>query len=101
MPSFKKGKRPLVYYWIIAIVAFLVIQQILQPIRAEGKPKEITYSQFVSMIDNGQVREVTKDDYNYTFTAVVDGDKQNSSQACGLILTLLKDFLRLAKNTKT
>ena len=76
MPSFKKGKRPLVYYWIIAIVAFLVIQQILQPIRAEGKPKEITYSQFVSMIDNGQVREVTKDDYNYTFTAVVDGDKQ-------------------------
>ena len=76
MPSIKKGKRPLVYYWIIAIVAFLVIQQILQPIRAEGKPKEITYSQFVSMIDNGQVREVTKDDYNYTFTAVVDGDKQ-------------------------
>ena len=77
MPSIKKGKRPLVYYWIIAIVAFLVIQQVLQPIRAEGKPKEITYSQFVSMIDNGQVREVTKDDYNYTFTAVVDGDKQN------------------------
>lgn len=77
MPSMKKGKRPLVYYWIIAIVAFLVIQQVLQPIRAEGKPKEITYSQFVSMIDKGQVREVTKDNYNYTFTAVVDGEKKN------------------------
>ena len=77
MPSIKKGKRPLVYYWIIAIVAFLVIQQVLQPIRAEGKPKEITYSQFVSMIDKGQVREVTKDNYNYTFTAVVDGEKKN------------------------
>lgn len=77
MSSFKKGKKPLVYYWIVAIIAFLVIQQFLQPFNEEGKPKEITYSQFVSMIENGQVREVKKDDYNYTFTAIVDGDKQN------------------------
>lgn len=76
MPSHRKGKRPLVYYWIIAIVAFLVIQYVLNPLSKGEEAKEVSYSQFVSMIDNDQVREVKKDEYNYTFTAMVDGDKR-------------------------
>lgn len=94
MLSNKKGNRPLVYYWIIAIVAFLVIRYMLNPITMGEKPKEVTYNQFVQMIDNDQVREVTKDDYNYTFTAMVDGDKKKlSPQVYGQILTLQKDYL--------
>src|SRR5699024_9218130 len=52
------------------------IQYVLNPLSKGEEAKEVSYSQFVSMIDNDQVREVKKDEYNYTFTAMVDGDKR-------------------------
>ncbi|MDY3005829.1 ATP-dependent metallopeptidase FtsH/Yme1/Tma family protein [Anaerococcus sp. AGMB00486] len=100
MLSNKKGNRPLVYYWIIAIVAFLVIRYMLNPITMGEKPKEVTYNQFVQMIDNDQVREVTKDDYNYTFTAMVDGDKKTFTTGLWPDTNLTERLLDKAKNNK-
>ena len=70
------SNRPLFYYWIIAIVLFIVIRFALNPIVAQDGAKEVSYSQFVEMIDNNQVTEVARDETKYTFKAKVDGDEK-------------------------
>lgn len=73
MPGKKKSNKPLLYYWIIAIAFFLVVRFLLSPMTNESEPENVTYSQFVEMIDNDEVRKVTKDEDKYTFTAEVKG----------------------------
>lgn len=73
MSQKNKGNKPLIFYWLIALVAFLVLRFVLTPISSEKDPDQVSYSQFVEMIDKGQIRKVTKDQYQYTFTAEVDG----------------------------
>ena len=70
------SKKPLLYYWLVAIVLFVVIRFALNPIAQETDVKEVSYSQFVEMIENDQVTEVSKDDQKYTFKAKVDGDEK-------------------------
>ena len=69
------SKKPLLYYWLVAIVLFVVIRFALNPIAQDADVKEVSYSQFVEMIENDQVTEVSKDDQKYTFKAKVDGDE--------------------------
>lgn len=69
------SKKPLLYYWLVAIVLFIVIRFALNPIAQDVDVKEVSYSQFVEMIENDQVTEVSKDDQKYTFKAKVDGDE--------------------------
>ena len=69
------SKKPLLYYWLVAIVLFVVIRFALNPIAQDTDVKEVSYSQFVEMIENDQVTEVSKDDQKYTFKAKVDGDE--------------------------
>lgn len=76
MTNKNKGKKPLLYYWLVAIVIFLVVHFALNPITADESVKEVSYSQFVDMIDNDQVTEVSKDDQKYTFKAKVDNDEK-------------------------
>lgn len=71
-----EGKKPLLYYWLVAIVIFIVIRFALNPIAKDEAIKEVSYSQFVEMINNDQVTEVSKDDQKYTFKAKVDGDEK-------------------------
>lgn len=76
MTNKNKGKKPLLYYWLVAIVIFLVVHFALNPIAMDESVKEVSYSQFVDMIDNDQVTEVSKDDQKYTFKAKVDNDEK-------------------------
>ena len=76
MTNKNKGKKPLLYYWLVAIVIFLVVHFALNPITTDESVKEVSYSQFVDMIDNDQVTEVSKDDQKYTFKAKVDNDEK-------------------------
>lgn len=76
MTNKNKGKKPLLYYWLVAIVIFLVVHFALNPIATDESVKEVSYSQFVDMIDKDQVTEVSKDDQKYTFKAKVDNDEK-------------------------
>ena len=76
MSNKNSSKRPLLYYWIVAIVIFLVVHFALNPITTDEMAKEVSYSQFVDMIDNDQVTEVSKDATKYTFKAKVDNDEK-------------------------
>lgn len=71
-----KSNKPFLYYWIVAVVLFVVIRYALNPIAAKDGAKEVSYSQFVSMIEKDQVTEVYKDDTKYTFKAKVDGEEK-------------------------
>ena len=92
-----KSNRPFLYYWIVAVVLFIVIRYALNPIAAKDGAKEVSYSQFVSMIEKDQVTEVYKDETKYTFKAKVDGEEK--TYETGLwVDTDLTDRLLEAKN---
>ena len=68
-----RKNRPLLYYWIGAIIIYFIFSYVFSPISQQDGAKEISYSQFVEMIDNDQVTEVSRDNLKYTFKAKVDG----------------------------
>ncbi len=56
--------------WVLLIVMFLAIYQVLQP--GERK-QQVSFSQFVALVHSGQVTEVHIKDHEYQFTQVQDG----------------------------
>ena len=72
-----KSDRPLLYYWIVAIIIFVVMRYALNPVVKGQEAKEVSYSQFVEMIENDQVTEVFRDNTKYAFKAKVDGKEQS------------------------
>ncbi|HTQ43852.1 MAG TPA: ATP-dependent metallopeptidase FtsH/Yme1/Tma family protein, partial [Polyangiaceae bacterium] len=59
--------------WVLLIVMFLAIWQVLQP--GERK-QQVSFSQFVSLVHSGQVTDVHVKDHEYTFNQVQDGKTQ-------------------------
>ena len=68
--------RPLLYYWIGAIIIYFIFSYVFSPIAGQDGAKEVSYSQFVEMIENDQITEVNKDNLKYTFKAKVEGEEK-------------------------
>lgn len=83
--SQKKGnkKRPLIYYWILAIVLFAVLRFVANPISSEQEPEEVSYSEFIDMLENNEIKAITEDQYQYTFT-IEDKDGNEKVYKTGL-----------------
>lgn len=71
-----RKNKPLLYYWIGAIVVYFIFSFIFSPISQKDGAKEVSYSQFVEMIENDQITEVNKDNLKYTFKAKVEGEEK-------------------------
>lgn len=71
-----RKNRPLLYYWIGAIIIYFIFSYVFSPIAQQDGAKEVSYSQFVEMIENDQVTEVSKDNLKYTFKAKVEGEEK-------------------------
>jgi cell division protease FtsH len=56
--------------WVLLIVMFLAIWQVLQP--GERK-QQVSFSQFVGLVHSGQVTEIHIKDHEFAFTQVIDG----------------------------
>jgi cell division protease FtsH len=86
--------------WVLLIVMFLAIWQVLQP--GERK-QQVSFSEFVSWVHQGQVPDVRVKDREYTFTHVVDG-KNQQMETLGPVAdeTLIQDLQQnpLAKDGK-
>jgi cell division protease FtsH len=65
--------------WVLLIVMFLAIWQVLQP--GERK-QQVSFSEFVTWVHAGQVPDVRIKDHEYQFTHVVDG-KTSSVETLG------------------
>jgi cell division protease FtsH len=76
--------------WVLLIVMFLAIWQVLQP--GERK-QQVSFSQFVSLVHSGMVTEIHIKDHEYTFTQVQDG-KNTQKETLGPIAdqALIDDF---------
>lgn len=58
----KPNKRPLIYYWIGALLVIVLLNMFLAPMMGGNTVKEAEYNDFLSSIDKKQVQEVTIED---------------------------------------
>ena len=68
MNEVKKPKKPLVFYYILVLVAMLLINMLLVPYLAEKQVKEVDYGTFMDMTENKEIGQVEIEDNQILFT---------------------------------
>ena len=84
MNEVKKPRKPLVFYYVLVLLAMLLINMLLVPYMAERQVKEVDYGTFMDMTENKEIGEVEisddeiiftdKDGKNYYKTGVMNDD---------------------------
>lgn len=74
MQNNNRDRKPLGYYRILLLVLFLILRFASQPVGISEPNKEVSYNQFIEMVDDGQVKEVKINPNKIVFTAKVDND---------------------------
>ncbi len=68
----KPNKRPLLYYYVIVMLIMLLLNAFVFPQMMGPKIEEVTYSEFMSMLSEGKIKQVAMDDSMIMFSA--DGE---------------------------
>lgn len=58
MKQVQKPKKPMIFYYVIALVVILLLNLLLFPRLLEPKVTEVDYGKFLQMVDNNEVSEV-------------------------------------------
>ena len=74
MKEVKSPKKPMAFYYIIAILVILLLNAIFFPNMAERKVKEVDYGVFKQMIEKGDIGKVQIEQDKITFS---DKDEKN------------------------
>ena len=69
----KPPKKPLIFYYVIAILVVFLINALLMPSIYKASIREVCYSDFLDMLDAKIIEEAQIDDDAITFVATVDG----------------------------
>ena len=69
-------KKPLIYYYIVAMVVILLLNIFVFPAVLERSVVEVSYDKFISMVDDGAVTAVARDDQQITFLANDENGKE-------------------------
>ena len=64
MKEVKSPRKPLIYYYLIALVILMLLNVFLFPSMLERQVYEVPYSQFLDMVDDGRVTQVALDETN-------------------------------------
>ena len=64
MNEVKSPKKPLLYYYTIALILLLVFNFVAMPWISEHQIKEVDYNTFINMVDNGEVSAVEIQEQN-------------------------------------
>ena len=75
MKETKNPKRPLIYYYLIAMLALLLINAFLAPMLQKSRVQEVSYDTFLSMVSEGKVKEVEMDDSQIAFSPSDESDR--------------------------
>jgi cell division protease FtsH len=77
MKEHTPSKKPIYYYAILAIIALLLLNAFVFPELLQNEVKEVGYNEFLSMVDKGEVDEVSRDETTQTilFTSVEGENK--------------------------
>ncbi len=73
MKEHKPSHRPLLYYAAVAAILLLLLNALVFPSLLENEVKEVGYSEFLSMVDEGVVTEVARDEDSGTITFIATG----------------------------
>lgn len=73
----KPNRRPLIYYWIGALLVIVLLNMFLAPMMGGNTVKEAEYNDFLSSIDKKQVQEVTIEDDVIYYTLKSDRQEGN------------------------
>ena len=73
----KPNKRPLIYYWIGALLVIVLLNMFLAPMMGGNTVQEAEYNDFLSSIDKKQVQEVTIEDDVIYYTLKSDRQEGN------------------------
>ena len=68
MKEVKSPKKPLIYYYGVAILVIFLFNMIVSPLLMKGQIKEVDYGTFMSMIEDKNIGEVQIDDSQIVFT---------------------------------
>ena len=58
MKEVKSPKKPLIYYYGVAILVIFLFNMIVSPLLMKGQIKEVDYGTFMSMIEDKNIGEV-------------------------------------------
>ena len=66
----KDSKKPLIVYYIIALIVVMLLNALLFPQIQRYSVKEVAYSEFLTMLDEGKIESVQIEDREIAFTPV-------------------------------
>ena len=58
MKQVQKPKKPMIFYYVIALIVILLLNLLLFPRLLEHKVTEVDYGKFLQMVDNNEISEV-------------------------------------------
>lgn len=68
MQEIKPDKKPIYFYWLIALIILCIMNMFVFPSAFRKKVQEVDYGKFMSMIDNKEIGTVTIDTDEIVFT---------------------------------
>ena len=68
MKEVKSPKKPLIYYYTIALLVILVFNVIVSPLLVNARVKEVDYGTFMKMIEEKNIGSVEVTDSEIVFT---------------------------------
>ena len=75
MKETRNPKKPLIYYYLLAMLALLLINAFLAPMLQKNRVQEVSYDTFLSMVSEGKVKEVEMDDSQIAFSPTDESDR--------------------------
>lgn len=72
----KRPKKSWLYYYAVVMLVTMLLNALVFPSVMERQVKEVGYDEFLNMVDSGQVKQVARDDTQFTFVAEnAEGEK--------------------------
>ena len=68
MKEIKTPKKPLIFYYLIAMVLIMLFNAIVIPRMVRPEVTEVPYSEFLAMLENGSVSAVSRDEVQISFS---------------------------------
>lgn len=68
MKEVQKPKKPIIFYYLVALVVLLLLNSLVFPTLMRPRVKNVEYSTFLNMLDNKQVDKVQRQENTILFT---------------------------------
>lgn len=74
----KPSKKPLIYYYFAVFMIVMLLNALIFPVLIQPEVKEVRYSTFLNMVDNGEVKEAAleENEEQIVFVTEEDGERQ-------------------------